>query len=134
MEDPSSIWPGNRKSSELVIISLGLNDYSGLKRADGSVKEEDSLTFREAYHQCIKIVRQQNPTARIVILAPHIPWIRENAQRVVATEKSQGFKHVYYAQYDWYPDGYAADGHPTAATHQKIAKELLQQLRQLGLP
>lgn len=133
MESPLPAWTFDKPSADLVVISLGLNDFSGLKGPDGVVGPESSAGFREAYRRLIAQVRRHHPKARIVALGPFTPWARENISAVVAAEKSAGKNDVFYAQFDKFPDGYVADGHPTVATHRKMAAQILDQLKLLGL-
>lgn len=128
MDQRSPRWDFDRWSPDLVVISLGLNDRTGLMRADGSIRDKDSAAFRREYRRMIDQVRAVHPRARIVALAPFTPWARENIARVVA---EVGSSRVSYAQFDEYPGGYVADGHPTVATHRKMADQILLQLPQL---
>lgn len=133
MEQAQPAWKFEAPHPDLVVISLGLNDYSGLKKADGSIGPEDSLKFREAYQELIAQVRQRHPGTRIVALAAYLPWIRENIGVVVATEKAAGHADLSYAEFDKFPDGYVADGHPNVATHHKMAEQILTQFARSGI-
>lgn len=133
MESNSKTWPGNRKPPHVIVISLGLNDYSGMRRSDGSISVHDSTLFRLAYHRFVSTIRRQNPKARIVILAPHVEWVRDQARQVVQAEKQFGHKRIDYAEFDYFPNGYVADGHPNVETHRKIARQILLQFDKLGI-
>ena len=133
MESPSPAWKFDEPPADLVVISLGLNDFTGLKRPDGTMSPANSSDFKEAYQRLIAQVRKRHPKARIVALAPFTPWARETISAVVAAEKAAGRNDVFYAQYDRFPDGYVADGHPTVETHRKMAAQILDQLKLLGL-
>ncbi|MES2658229.1 MAG: GDSL-type esterase/lipase family protein [Verrucomicrobiota bacterium] len=133
MERPVPAWKFGEPSADLVVISLGLNDFSGLKNPDGTVSPAASAEFRAAYRQLIAKVRRRHRKARIVALSPFTPWARENISAVVAAEKAAGKNDIFHAQYDNFPDGYVADGHPTVATHRKMAAQILDQLKLLGL-
>ena len=125
MDQRNPRWDFSRWTPDLVVISLGLNDRTGLLRAGGSIREKDSAAFRREYRRLIDTVRSAHPQARIVALAPYIPWARENISRVV---KELGSPRVSYAQFDEFPGGYVADGHPTVETHRKMADQILRQL------
>ncbi len=133
MESESPAWKFEEPAADLVVISLGLNDFSGLKRPDRTVSPAASTEFKQAYRQLIAQVRQRHPTARIVALSPFTPWAREMISAVVAAEKADGKSDVFYAQFDYFPGGYVADGHPTVETHRKMAAQILDQLKLLGL-
>lgn len=128
MDQRNPRWDFSRWSPDLVVISLGLNDRTGLARADGSIREKDSAAFRREYRRMIDMVRSVHPQARIVALAPYTPWARENIGRVV---REVGSARVSYAQFDEFPGGYVADGHPSVETHRKMADQILPQLPQL---
>lgn len=133
MESAEPKWKFDEPSANLVVISLGLNDFSGLKERSGTVSPAASAGFREAYRRLIAQVRQHHAKARIVALAPFTPWARENISAVVEAEKATGKNDVFYAQFDYFADGYVADGHPTVETHRKMAVQILDQLKLLGL-
>jgi lysophospholipase L1-like esterase len=133
MESPAPAWTYNEPEPELVVISLGLNDFSGLKSQDDSVSPKSSEEFRTAYQKLIRKVVHHHPEARILALAPSKPWARENIAAVVKAEREGGNPDIFYAEFDDYPGGYVANGHPTVETHQKIASGILAQLKVLGL-
>lgn len=133
MEDPKPAWDFKQPSPDIVVISLGLNDSSGLTGADGTVIPEATGQFRAAYHRLITNVRNHHPKAKIVALAPFVPWARESIAAVVAEEMAAGTKEIHYAQFDHHEGGYVADGHPTVATHRKMAAQILNQFVRLGL-
>ncbi len=133
MEKPNPAWTFGGQSPDLVVISLGQNDYSGLKGADGQVSGAASAEFRAAYRRLIAEIRRRHPRARMVALASFVPWTRENIAAVVAAERADGRKDIDYAQFDEFPGGYVADGHPTVETHRKMAEQILGQFVLLGL-
>ena len=133
MEQPQPAWQLEAQHPDLVVICLGLNDHSGLKKADGNITPEDSMKFREAYRALIAQVRRRHPGTRIVALASYLPWTRENIRAVVAAEKAAGHVDLSYAEFDKFPDGYVADGHPAVATHRKMAEQILTQFARSGI-
>lgn len=132
IESPVPAWTRD-PAEDLVIISLGINDYNGLKRGDGSVAEADSAAFRTAYRDLLRKVRSIQPAAKIVALAPFVPWARENIAEVVRSEMAGGGHDLFYAAFDRFGDGYVADGHPTVETHRKMAAQILDQFVRLGI-
>lgn len=133
MESPTPAWSFEGPKPDLVVISLGLNDFNGLKGPDGKVGEAASAEFREAYRKFIGVVRKRHPGVRIVALSPYTPWARENISAVVAAEKEDGKSDVFYTEFDQFPGGYVSDGHPTVETHRRMAEQILAQLKLLGL-
>ncbi len=132
MEQPEPRWEFSRWTPDLVIVCLGLNDFSGLRRPDGSVAAADAREFREAYGRLLDKVRRHAPRAEIVALAHFNPWVRGQVGRIVATRRDAGERRLHYAEFDEVPDGYVADGHPTVATHRKMADQVLARLEEIG--
>jgi Carbohydrate esterase 2 N-terminal/GDSL-like Lipase/Acylhydrolase family len=128
MEQPQPAWRFAGPPPELVVICLGLNDFSGLKAADGEVSEARSAEFRQAYHRLIGKVRAQAPQAAIVALAAPKPWLLANIQQVVAAEHVAGHGRIHFASFDLAPEECVADGHPSVAAHQRIAQQVIAQL------
>ncbi len=119
--------------ADLVVICLGLNDFTAMTQGKGQPSPEEAREFQDAYHRLIGKVGLHHPTARIVALAPFIPWLREQTRKVVEEEKSKGNHRVHYAQFDEFPGGYVADGHPTVETHRRMAEQILDQLSRQAL-
>jgi len=128
METAEPKWPFPEPSAGLVLICLGLNDDSGLRGPDGKVGAANVATFEAAYHHLIATVRGRHPHAKIVAIAPWLPWLRETIARVVRDEQAAGPTEVGYAQFDELPGTYVADGHPTVETHRRIAEQIIPQL------
>ena len=53
METAEPAWKFDEPSADLVVISLGLNDFSGMKRRDGTVGLAESMDFKQAYQRLI---------------------------------------------------------------------------------
>jgi hypothetical protein len=55
----------------------------------------------------------------------------------ISEEKSlltaTGRQDVYYAQFDHFENGYVANGHPTVATHQKMADQIIQSIESFNI-
>jgi len=133
MESGANAWSGYECSPKVIAVCLGLNDYSGMSRADGSVSEEDSATFRQAYLAMIHRLRKQAPDARIVIVAPHVKWVREQATHCMVRARHEGVKRIDFVKFDYFPGGYVANEHPHVETHEKIARQIIEQWDRLGI-
>jgi lysophospholipase L1-like esterase len=132
MEQATPDWDFSSWTPDLVVICLGVNDYSGLKRPDGTVSEADASAFRRAYAGLLAKVRHHHPRVEIVALAHFHPWVREQVKRVIDDGVNEGDRCLHYAQFDEFPGGYVADGHPTVATHRKMAEQILPQIEGIG--
>ena len=133
MDFPEPKWDFQKWQPDLAVICLGLNDFSGLKDQDGNISSANSVLFRKTYHEFIATVRRVYPGVKILAVAAHPEWIRQNVSRVVEEEKQSGWQDIDYAQFDYFPDGYVANGHPNVETHHKIAKQLIEAISIIGI-
>lgn len=133
MESPEPKWNFRRWVPDLVVICLGLNDHSGLVGKNGRVPAENSRKFRDGYAKLLHMVRNAYPGVPILAWAPYPMWARKNTRSVVEKVRSDGFTKLYYAHFDRFPGGYVADGHPTIATHRKMAAELIEAIDSIGV-
>jgi hypothetical protein len=133
MEAPTPKWNFKEWIPDVVVIALGLNDHSGLKGPDGTVPEENSARFRTAYHNFLQTIRSVYGRVTIVAVTAPPPWIRKNVRQVVDEELQDGRTDIHYAQFDEFPGGYVANGHPTVETHEKIAHQIVEQMESFNI-
>ncbi len=133
MEKEEPKWDFKKWMPDLVVICLGLNDYSGSKGKNGEVTEKNSRIFRNGYQNFLKTVRKAYPGIPILAVAASPEWIRKNVKEVVDAEKANGCNDIYYTQFDHFPGGYVANGHPTVATHKKIADQIIKAIDDFNL-
>lgn len=126
-------WDFQKWIPDVVVVCLGLNDHSGLKDSVGKVSTKNSEKFRTAYRVFLSRIRSVYPGVRIVAVAAFPQWIRENVRQVVDEETKLGLLDVYYAQFDEFPGGYVGNGHPTVATHKKMADQLIESMETFHL-
>jgi len=119
-------WNFQQWIPDLVVICLGLNDYSGFGGWNHPVAESNSELYRIRYHEFIATIRSVYPNVKILAVAALVDWIRENVRQVVEEEKAAGQDDIFYAQFDEFPGGYVANGHPTVETHRKIAGQIIE--------
>lgn len=123
-EEPK--WDFKQWIPDLVVICLGLNDYSGFGGWESKVSDDDSRFYREKYHEFIGMIRNVYPDVKILAVAAPVLWIRKNVQNVVDQGKADGHQEIYYIHFDEFPGGYVANGHPTVETHRKIADQIIR--------
>jgi hypothetical protein len=128
MESPLPKWDFKGWVPDVVVVCLGLNDYSGLKDSAGNVTKEKSALFRAAYRAFVDTLRSVYPGVRIVAVAASEHWIRENVRRVVEEAEAAGDHAVSYASFERFEGGYVAYGHPTVETHRRMAEQLISQM------
>ncbi len=133
MESDTPKWDFSAWLPDVVVVCLGLNDYSGLKDSAGSVTEEKSGLFRGAYRKFLGTLRTVYPGVRIVAVAASEQWIRDNVTRVVDEEHKAGDGRITYACFDRFKGGYVAYGHPTVETHARMAEQLISQMETFHL-
>jgi hypothetical protein len=118
-------WDFTRWIPNLVVIGLGLNDYSGFGGWSGTISESNRALYKSEYHKFIGTIRDVYPGVRILAVAPHVEWLQQVISEIVAEENSAGNADVYYTFYPYYDGGYVYEGHPNVATHHKIAERLI---------
>lgn len=119
-------WDFSSYIPNLVVIALGLNDYSAYNGYNGPVSNDNRLLFKSKYHQFIATIRDVYPGVKILAVATQLPWLKTVIEEVVAEEKQKGNNDVFPAFYPQFPDdGYVYGWHPSVATHHKIADSLI---------
>jgi lysophospholipase L1-like esterase len=133
MDTAEPKWDFSKWVPNVVVICLGINDLAGLRGKDGNVSEEKSMSFRTAYHNFLATIRSVYPEVKIVAVASYQKWIQQNVAEVVDEEKAAGYSDIYYTHFDEFPGGYVGNGHPTVATHRKMADEIIDAMESFHL-
>jgi len=119
-------WDFEQFVPHLVVVGLGLNDYSGFGGWSGPVSESNRNLYKSQYHAFIQTIRDEYAGVKILAVAPHVEWLQTVISEIVREENDAQHEDVYYAFYPYYPDGYVYEGHPNVETHEKIANELIE--------
>ena len=124
-------WDFNRYQPDVVCINLGTNDLS--------TPNYDLSLLKQGYQKLLKMVRQHNPKAKIVLLTgsmlyhQELQLAKQLLDEVTAEAQKAGDKEVY--RFDMAPiDGnefYGNDWHPNIYQDEKMAGELTAYLRKL---
>jgi hypothetical protein len=117
-------WEFEEWVPNIVVIGLGLNDFSGFGGWNGPISEDNRNLYKTRYHAFIAAIRQAYQGVSILAVAPHVDWLQKAISEVVDEEKADGNRDVFYTYYPSYAGGYAHD-HPTVATHHQIAERLI---------
>jgi hypothetical protein len=133
MDADTPKWDFTNWHPDVVVISLGLNDFSGLKDMNGTVSAKNTALFKKDYHKFIATIRSVYPHVKIVCVSPFPSWIRRNEQQIVREELKNGRHNIFYTTYDEFPGGYVANGHPTVATHQLMADQIITAMESFKL-
>lgn len=133
MERNEPKWDFSKWIPNLVVICLGLNDLSGLKGKDSTVSEKNSEIFKKGYMDFLSTVRKVYPGVKILCVAAYPEWIQKNVKQIVDIEKLNGHEDVFYSHFDFFAGGYVANGHPTEATHRKMAAQIIKSIDSFNL-
>ncbi len=124
-------WDFSKFVPDIIVINLGTNDasYTG---NDKELRQE----YTDAYVEFLKKVRKDNPSAKIVCALGVMGQDLYNAMSaaVDAYTAETSDNEVYALKLsvqDGNANGYAADWHPVAASHDTAAKETADFLRTL---
>jgi len=122
------VWNASAYNPDFVIINLGTNDQSWTRD-----KEERTLTFINLYRGLLEEVHRRSPEAKIVcclgvmgqLLCPAIETAVEKFKTEFPSAKIKTLTFPVQSE----SDGIAADWHPSAATHEKMAEQLSEFIR-----
>lgn len=123
-------WDFTGYTPDVIVINLGTNDDSYTK-TDG----DRQMEYCNAYVDFIKTIRSNNPDATIICtLGIMGDRLYEYIQLAVYnyTEET-GDTNIHTMKFDVQSpdDGYAADWHPTEATHTKASEKLAAEIKNI---
>ncbi len=119
---------------DAVVLNLGTNDVNMVKMAKPEKKEEALVFFRTHYRGMIEMIRKYNPEAMIFCcLGPLDYFLYDEIRDIVDEYKAKsGDDHIVRFKFgpvlQW-SEGYGADMHPSAATHERMGHELAAMIR-----
>lgn len=123
-------WEFERFQPDFVVINLGTNDASYC----GSDKEKIA-DYSQSYAKFLKNVRQYNPDAYIIcalgVMGDSLFGGVEEAVRLYTEETGDTKISALRLTPQNGSTGYAADWHPTAATHDIAAQELAAEVQRI---
>lgn len=121
-------WNFEKRQPDVIVINLGTNDESYTK-TDAAKREE----YVTGYVEFLKLVRKNNPDAKIFctlgIMGDALYSSVEKAVEQYSTETGDTNLHTMKFAVQSSADGYAADWHPTEATHTKAADKLTNEIK-----
>jgi lysophospholipase L1-like esterase len=121
---------GFEREPDVIVINLGTNDSSYV----GSDAEREQ-EYLDGYVEFLKQVREKNPDAYILctlgLMGDSLYSTVEDA--VAAYSEETGDENLAAFHFDpiQSDEGYAADWHPTEATHTRAAEALTERLQEL---
>lgn len=125
------MWDFSQWQPDVVVINLGTNDNTWTKGIEERVDK-----FGAAYYDFIVQVRRDNPNAFIICSlgimgSKLLPEIKE---QVALYSENTGDYRITTFEFDYRDgvnDGFGADFHPSAVTHQKAADKLVPFISEL---
>lgn len=124
-------WDFTRRQPDIIVVNLGTNDNSYIKGM-----EDRLASFSREYTAFLKKIREYNPDAVIVCsLGVLGDQLYNSIELAVNTYKGEtGDDNIHLLKFDVQrqEDGYAADWHPTEATHIKAATKLAAKIREIS--
>ncbi|MCK9280065.1 MAG: T9SS type A sorting domain-containing protein [Melioribacteraceae bacterium] len=124
-------WDFAKWIPNLVVIGLGLNDYSGFGGWNGPITVENRELYKSEYHKFLARLLDIYPGVKILAVAAHVTWIQDAVKEIVIEENEVGNKNIFYADYPYYTGGYVNNGHPTVETHHKIAERIISAIDEI---
>lgn len=124
-------WDFSKFQPDFVVINLGTNDASYTKG-----DKEKVLEYADAYAEFLKVVREKNPNAHIicslgVMGADLMVGVKKAAEKYTEETGDTNISTFQFKTQDGNANGYAADWHPTAKTHDIAAAELTEYIKSL---
>lgn len=124
----SESWDFTGYTPDVIVVNLGTNDESYTKNKEDRIKD-----YTDSYVEFLKTIRSNNPDSQIIctlgIMGSGLyPYVEQAVQNY--TEET-GDTKVCAMPFDVQSpdDGYAADWHPTDATHTKAAEKLTAEIK-----
>ena len=121
-------WDFSIRQPDVIIINLGTNDDSFCLE-----DEEKRIEYCEKYVDFLKVVRKNNPFAKIVcclgIMTERLcPYVEKVAAAYTAETGDGNISTLRFTE-QLPEDGLAANYHPTSRTHKKAAEKLAGYLK-----
>ncbi|MGN1340889.1 MAG: SGNH/GDSL hydrolase family protein, partial [Oscillospiraceae bacterium] len=123
-------WDFSQFVPDFVVINLGTNDFS-YTGAD----EERIADYTTSYVDFLKTVRSDNPDAHIIcslgVMGDNLyPAVEEAVSSYTSETGDTNVSAFHFTPHNG-STGYAADWHPTEATHEIAANELVEYIKSL---
>lgn len=115
-----------KETPDLMVVFLGTNDYSGMKKADGSVTPED---FQQGYVNLLNLIRSKYPyTSILAVSKPSNCFGDEvtNAVNICGGESNRIYRLILNS---WVVSGIS--GHPNRAEDKVIADAVITKINSI---
>lgn len=134
-EQTGAPWDVTRLVPDVVVINLGTNDFStpGVDRAAFRARYTEFLAALRGYYPRAPFVATVGPmlTDAYPPGAQALTNAQADVKEVVQARHAAGDSRVYFFAFTPQTSPFGEDWHPTVATHQRMAAELVPFLRDL---
>ncbi len=122
-------WDFSSYQPEVIVINLGTNDASYC-----SAYSDRRNEYKDGYVAFLKKIRENNPDAVIFCTLGTMDnrLCEKMIEAAAQYTEETGDSNIHYMLFDLQNgavDGYAADWHPTEATHEKSAQKLADEIK-----
>jgi lysophospholipase L1-like esterase len=126
----SLTWDFSTRQPDVIVINLGTNDDSYCK-SDNEKKQD----FTDNYLLFLKQVREKNPDAKILcafgVQGDNMFKPTESAVAAYTAETGDSNIDLLHMKPQDGSTGYAADWHPTEATHERTAADVTAKIKEM---
>ena len=123
-------WDFGRWQPDIVCIRLLTNDCGGMNQKNSFELDRDTVVRGAA--DFLKIVRRNNPAAKIVWILPGTDVHPELAEEAVALARREGLENLFtFALPDYGPEDMGARFHPNAEYNRKVGLLLAEFLKEI---
>ncbi|MCQ2592379.1 MAG: GDSL-type esterase/lipase family protein [Treponema sp.] len=123
------VWDEKRFSPDIVIVHLGTNDASFVRKV-----EERRLAYVSGLRQFLEAIHRRSPKAKICcclgVMGQDLCDSVSEAVELFNKDFSKVATKVVKFPVQLEEDGIAADWHPSAKTHEKVALQLSEALKE----
>ncbi len=124
-------WDFSKFQPDYVVINLGTNDASYTKS-----DKEKVMDYVDSYVEFIKVIREKNPDAHIicslgVMGGELMVGVKKAVETYTGETGDTNISSFSFTIQDGNKNGYAADWHPTEASHDIAAAELTEYMKSL---
>ncbi|MCH5324974.1 MAG: GDSL family lipase [Eubacterium sp.] len=125
------VWDFSRYTPDLIVVNLGTNDDSYTLN-DAERQQE----YCDEYVEFLKKIREHNPDAKILctlgIMGDRLfPMVEKAASTYSEETGDTNISTLKFDPQNGNVDGYAADWHPTEATHEKASDKLVEEIKNI---
>ena len=130
-----------KRPADVVVINLGTNDAAVIRMLGEERRQKEIALFGVGYRRFLRMVREMNGSDAWILctLGPmdHLlnGEIRSAAEQVSREDGDRRIRSFFFSAMDPETEGLGCEDHPTAATHVRMAEELIAFMDMIdGLP